>query len=87
MSDLQTRLRRAFAAWGLRSLGDEAADEIDRLTAEVAELRQVLEDIAAAQPIWHGGVGRMPYEHLIGLIADIKAEAVAALTVKDTSDV
>lgn len=33
--DLTTCLRSAFAAWGLRSLGGEAADEIDRLRAAV----------------------------------------------------
>ena len=31
MSDLTERLRRAFAGWGMRSLGDEAAEEIERL--------------------------------------------------------
>lgn len=35
MSDLPARLRRAFSAWGLRSLGDEAADRIDALRAAI----------------------------------------------------
>lgn len=33
--DIVVRLRSAFAAWGLRSLGDEAADEIACLRAAV----------------------------------------------------
>lgn len=31
MSDLPYRLRQTFKAWGIRSLGDEAADEIEIL--------------------------------------------------------
>lgn len=37
--DLPIRLRSAFAAWGLRNLGDEAAEEIERLRALLMEAR------------------------------------------------
>lgn len=33
--NLPTRLRETFKAWGLRNLGDEAADEIEALRALV----------------------------------------------------
>lgn len=39
MSDLPYRLRQTFKAWGIRSLGDEAADEIDRLREALALAR------------------------------------------------
>lgn len=42
MSDVVDRLRSAFKAWGLRSLGDEAADEIERLTQRIEDLQAVV---------------------------------------------
>lgn len=43
MTDITDRLRSAFKAWGLRSLGDEAADEIERLRETLTAVRDTIE--------------------------------------------
>jgi len=50
----------------------DAMDEIQRL-------RTALEDIMGAQMLWHGGVGRPPYEQVVGHIDVMKDIAREAL--------
>jgi hypothetical protein len=52
ISDLATRLRRAFAAWGLRSLGDEAAGQIERIST------------LHPREAWHEDYGDVLWHHL-----------------------
>lgn len=50
-ADLPTRLRSAFAAWGLRNLGDEAAEEIERLRA-MTGVTERCSNIPLAERLW-----------------------------------
>jgi len=52
---------------------DQAKDE------EIERLRQVLDDIASARMLWHGGIGRPPYEQVAGLVQDMKEMARESL--------
>lgn len=47
--------------------------------AEIERLRLALEDIAGAQMMWHGGVGRPPYDLVAGHIDCMKQMATEAL--------
>jgi hypothetical protein len=75
MSDLPSRLRSAFAAWGLRSLGDEAADEIERLRSDNAMLRDALDHQTAMRAVDAGEMA---------LLTEVEVDAYLA---KETSDV
>ena len=52
---------------------------MEKLIRAVALLQEALEDIAAMQPLWHGGVGRVPYHSLQGLVEQMRETASEAL--------
>lgn len=51
-ADLPSRLRETFRAWSLRSLGDETADEIDRLREDAAQAYQAAGFLADCLGYW-----------------------------------
>ena len=53
------------------------------LAREVLRLRLALDDISSAQPIWWGGVGRVPWESLRSLVDQMRATANEALQPKE----